>query len=123
MKRSYFFLCYLIFLVLYSNSAFSSDLEDNYLEHNRKTNQKLYVNPNDLLISEAGLFLVGASELISLKKVEFDEYGFYVVAAKNTEIRPKQESMCMNGHPIYHEECGGCANWWCNFRCKCHSPW
>lgn len=84
---------------------------------------RMYVNPSDLLISDDGLYLIGISkELIPLCKIGTDEYGFYIEAAKDRKIDPKKEPTCVNGHPVYHS-CGGCANWWCNSRCKCYSPW
>ena len=123
MKGMYIFLCNFIFFVFYLSSLMANHTVQNYQEISNDSLQKIYVNPCDLLITERGLFLQGATELISLNRVETDEYGFYVEAKRDPEIRPKREPTCINGHPITHRECGGCANWWCNSRCKCYSPW
>ncbi len=123
MKGKYIFLCNFIFFVFYLTSLMATHAVQNYQVINDDSLQKVYVNPSDLFITENGLFLQGAAELIPLHSVKTDEYGFYVKTKHNPEVGPLKEPACWNGHPLYHEECGGCAHWWCPFRCKCHSPW
>ena len=79
---------------------------------------KLYVNSQDLLIDDNALLLIDGGEVIQVKSIAVDSLGIYVVMARDS-IRARE---CGNGHPEYHG-CGGCANWWCPFRCKCYSPW
>lgn len=88
-----------------------------------RNEERIYVSPTELVISNDGLFLIDSNELIPLLVIGLDEFGFYIEAKAKPEIRPKKNPTCVNGHPIYHKECGGCAHWWCNSRCKCHSPW
>jgi|GEM_PF-5089418 len=85
-------------------------------------NQKVYVNYSDLNIDEDGIILMGSKGVSLVDLLGSDEQGFYIYARDREQIRPREAPKCMNGHPIYHAECGGCAHWWCPFRCKCSSP-
>lgn len=79
---------------------------------------KLYVSAENLLINDNALLLIDGDEVIQVKSITVDDVGMYVIIAKDT-IKARA---CLNGHPEYHS-CGGCANWWCYYRCKCYSPW
>ena len=82
---------------------------------------KYYVDSQNLLIEEGGLFLIEEGEVIPLKSIAVDHIGMYIIAKDKISAYT-----CPNGHSIYHPKpsgCGGCSNWWCAFRCKCCSPW
>lgn len=85
--------------------------------------QKCYVCREDILILEDGLFVIESGELVSVSSIGVDEEGFYIIGARDSKIGPRVQPTCFNGHPVYHKECGGCANWWCTLRCKCYAPW
>ncbi len=106
-----------------ASSAMTYETAHNYQGSNISSSQKMYVNPSDILVTENGLFLLGATEFIVVHGIETDEFGFYVELKENPKIGPRKEPTCINGHPVYHKECGGCAHWFCNSRCKCYSPW
>lgn len=95
---------------LHGNLNISHD--ENYDE------ERLDVTLNDLLFLEHGIYLINAEEFIPLKALYTDSKGLFVMIP-----RDKIWNECNNGHRIYHQACGGCANWWCAFRCKCYSPW
>lgn len=119
MNRVFGFLYSVIFLIAFTSSAMAHPTSLNCQEA-----QKIYVQPSDLLVNENGLFLRGKFDLIPLSSIATDEYGFYVELMERPAIGPYDGiPKCFNGHPIWHVECNGCANWWCPQRCKCYSPW
>ena len=120
MRKQFLFFLSLFSLTFVEASSALSECEECQNEY-VSSNEKAYVNPDDLLIIEHNIFLKGYNQLIPLYRVETDEYGLFVEMKGPCEIRPGGPQ-CINGHPIYHE-CGGCAHWWCNCRCMCYSPW
>ncbi len=83
---------------------------------------KIYISAQDVQVTDCGLFVHVDDEFFPVDGIYVDVLGLYINsidANKNEEITDQ----CPNGHKIYHRECQGCANWWCNFRCKCYSPW
>jgi hypothetical protein len=84
---------------------------------NNRTEDKIYLAPENVLITQEGIFYVQSNKIIEVDAIYTDCEGIYMRG------KEKADNRCGNGHPLYHIECGGCANWWCNFRCKCSSPW
>ena len=89
---------------------------------------RMYVNIQEIVSNEEGLFLIDVDDLIPLKSIAIDDFGCFVETMfRGDKIRPQDNPTCMNGHPVYHLKryggCDGCAHPWCIFRCKCHSPW
>ena len=85
--------------------------------------EKVYVEYSNLLIDEEGIFFCDAEGGHPVDEIGCDADGFYIYAKDNEAvIKPKVDPTCINGHPIFHKECGGCAHWWCSCRCKCYSP-
>jgi hypothetical protein len=138
MRQLFALLCSVLFLLtstgIMANSTSHFGLEIGQSEDlpsiKLANHQKMYVCHTDLLITENDLFLIGSDELIPLQEIGLDEHGFYVTLLKGAEIKPSDGKgpKCQNGHAVYHRKdryngCGGCANWACVFRCKCHSPW
>lgn len=87
---------------------------------NNTTSEKFYIPADKLLVTDHGLFLLNDKDALPLTAVFVDAKGIYIQLQLNGKMA---ENTCINGHPIYHQECAGCANWWCNSRCKCYSPW
>jgi hypothetical protein len=83
---------------------------------------RIDISPSDLLIREDGIFLIKADNVLPLPAVYVDSKGLFIIDP-TVKKEDKIWNACGNGHEIYHYECGGCAHWWCPFRCKCHSPW
>lgn len=78
--------------------------------------KRIYIDSKDLLITDHGIFLIKSGEALPLTALYVDTQGIFFLADKIYDT-------CGNGHKIYHLACGGCANWWCAYRCKCCSPW
>lgn len=112
MKKN--FILYLILCVFFSN-CFST-----LFANNDDQSEKIYIDSSSLLIIEEQLYLKQDGEILSIPALYSDENGLFIlVLERPSVIKPRT---CINGHDVYHN-CGGCANWWCAFRCKCHSPW
>ncbi len=123
----------------------------NPIEGNEREEERIYINLENLSFTPTAMFLLNGSDVLPVKTLYTDRRGFYIKfdhvvidgferpspkktdknKKKDTEehwdnrpthIEEKKSNTCVNGHEIYHE-CGGCANWWCNSRCKCYSPW
>jgi len=80
---------------------------------------RINISPDELLITENGMFLLKSDDALPLTAVFADAEGLFII----DPVAGRLHNECLNGHPLYHQECRGCANWWCVFRCKCHSPW
>lgn len=109
---------YLIFILavcttLVSNAGETGDFQE-----------RINIEPHELLVIQNGLLLLKNNEVFPLNAVFADTDGLYVIleVRREDKIWDPNERYCENGHPLYCP-CGGCANWWCTFRCKCHSPW
>lgn len=73
---------------------------------------KVYVSPDQVIVSEEGLFIVVDSVCIKVREIQCDDEGPYVNAAIF-------EKRCWNGHPVLCDTCTGCSRLLCQFRCKC----
>jgi hypothetical protein len=93
----------------------STDFIENYDQS--IVGDRIYIASEDLLITKYGIFLMSSGEALPLTAIYVDSQGIYI------KKEDKIYDTCLNGHKIYHQACGGCANWWCAFRCKCCSPW
>lgn len=80
---------------------------------------KIYIDIERIAIDEKNIYIINEGKLCPVEALYSDENGFYIYLGGRDRI----SDTCLNGHQIYHWACGGCANWWCHFRCKCHSPW
>lgn len=90
---------------------------------------KFYISASTLHPTDHGLYVEMEDEFLPVEGVFVDLHGLYILSPQAKKGYPQEVKpwdgvdRCTNGHPIYHKECKGCGNWWCNFRCKCHSPW
>lgn len=106
------------FYVLFAIIAPLQGSSDNDIENQLvSVEDRIYVSPEDLLITKSGIFLVSLGEAFPVTALYVDTQGIYI------KKEDKIYDQCRNGHKIYHLACGGCDNWWCVFRCKCCSPW
>jgi hypothetical protein len=82
---------------------------------NENFSAQTYVDVQDLVISDEGLFLIEGDEMVPLKSIEVDEMGFFV--------RKFFFGKCWNGHPVVHPAsqggCNGCEVFNCPFACRC----
>lgn len=76
--------------------------------------RKVYIQPNQILISEDGIFVLDNEELVSISQLNHDENGMYIVRRPD-----KITDKCANGHKMWCGRCGGCVIRWCKFRCIC----
>jgi hypothetical protein len=106
--------------LLFSMVAFIHPLSAKEPSYPNIDNQKIYISPNELVFTQEGIFLLHAQELIPIDAIFSDREGIFIIDPLKYD---KITDTCPNGHKIYHLECGGCAWWYCNFRCKCYSPW
>ncbi len=81
--------------------------------------ERVNIYAHELLITDSGIYLNRAGEALPLTAVYADAHGLYI------KVNPKHyyHTQCRNGHEIYHQACGGCANWSCPGRCKCYTAW
>lgn len=86
--------------------------------------ERINIEPHELFVTQNSLLLLRDNEAFPLTAVYADADGLYAIldARREDKIWDPNERCCGNGHLVYCP-CGGCAFWWCNFRCKCHSPW
>lgn len=97
-------------------------MELDHIQEKYILQERINILPKDLLVTESGLFLLKDGEALPLTAIFADASGVFTIV----DVRRSNDSItdsCPNGHQIYHFACGGCANWWCSFRCKCNSPW
>lgn len=111
----FFYVLFLSFFGVCDQACACIDDNDEIVE------KRINIKADELLVTETGLYLLVDDEAFPLTGVFADENGLYVKV--NLRKQDTIRDTCHNGHKIYHYECGGCANWWCLFRCKCHSPW
>lgn len=87
--------------------------------------EQIQVSMDELILSDQGIYLIEDGVLVEVSAVYSSAQGVTVVP--NRDVQKGQiNTVCGNGHDIYHHRhdggCGGCANWWCVYRCKCNSP-
>lgn len=73
---------------------------------------KIYLTPNQVIVSDKGLFALIDGVTIKITQIQCDQNGPYIRASMF-------EKRCWNGHPVLCETCSGCARLLCQFRCKC----
>lgn len=71
---------------------------------------KIYVQVQDILINEDGIFLIAEKNLISVNALYKDQYGIYIETAFCDE----------ESHGSKCHYCEGCFKWNCPRRCKCN---
>lgn len=76
---------------------------------------RIYVDPEQISISNDGLFVLTDAGRERIDQLNCDENGIYYVVNKIDKIIDK----CPNGHKIWCRRCGGYVTRWCKFRCKC----
>lgn len=76
---------------------------------------KIYIQPHQLTITNEGIFIIVQGELILVRQLNCDEKGIYCLIEHLDKITDK----CQNGHKMWCGRCGGCVVKWCKFRCKC----
>lgn len=117
----------LILFCLVTFRVFSNETSDSFCKKNNPV--KIYVEIEELVFNAGEIYLIHDGDFEPLKAVYSDAHGLYVEVPNKIAKRREEfiDNRCGNGHPEYHKRidggCGGCAQPWCNFRCKCHMPW
>jgi hypothetical protein len=60
---------------------------------------KVYVNLNQLLINEHGIYLFYSNEMLPINALFCDQKGFYII---KKQLNGYSASECPNGHPSRH---------------------
>ena len=123
--KSKFMVFFLVLAVLVGLPSISNanELTTNY-DSQQTIERRINISSDDLLITEEGIYFIKSGEALPVRAVFADLDGLYIIeSALNTGRQDRIWNTCDNGHDIYHPACGGCGFWWCNFRCKCYSPW
>jgi hypothetical protein len=76
---------------------------------------KIYIQPEQILITHEGIFVLIEGAQVLVRQLNCDERGLFCFAEDLDKITDK----CPNGHKIWCGRCGGCVTRWCKFRCKC----
>lgn len=101
---------------LLNTLAYSNDYAE--IEH-------IHISRDDLILTDKGIYFIENGDLIEVSAIYSNAKGITIVPNRDQVLG--FQTHCGNNHPIYHHRheggCGGCANWICLFRCKCHSPW
>lgn len=88
--------------------------------------EQIQITKDDLILTDNGIYFIEDGEITEVSAIYSNANGIIVVPNRDLQ-KGGIVSTCGNGHDIYHHYhdggCGGCANWWCVFRCKCNSPW
>ena len=84
------------------------------IESAQKKIEKVYVSPEDIHITDRGIYWYDCAGITLVDAVFFDNQGLYIIK-KPSEVTDK----CINGHRIWCWNCLGCAIPICKFRCKC----
>jgi hypothetical protein len=89
-----------------------------YTTELQSIDDRINISPNELLITESGLYLLRFGEALPLATVFADSDGLYI---RVSSIRRKQLETCLNGHEVFcrNRKCLGCIEEWCVFRCRC----
>ena len=89
----------------------SSDLDEYELVWDR-----IYIQPEQLFISNEGIFLFIQGSQVLVHQLNCDGYGIYCRLEQLDKIT---EDRCYNKHPIWCRRCHGCVVRECPFHCKC----
>lgn len=111
-------LCCFLYLGVCNNDAAHCStqcLSSNTLEGSKENKDKIYIQPEQIHISQEGIFIFDNEKCLRIEQLNCDENGIYVFATELDKITDK----CPNGHKIWCGRCGGCVTRWCKFRCKC----
>ena len=76
---------------------------------------KIYIHPDQLYITNKGIFIFIHGEQIIVHQLNCNENGIYCLIEHLDSI----SGQCKNKHPIWCKRCWGCVVKWCKFRCKC----
>ena len=87
-------------------------------EDSTKLDEKIYIDTDQICITEFGIIVLIDSQDIRVTSIHFDEGGFFI---ETKEFDPNFTAICPNGHPQTCVPCGGCnrSNYHCPYRCKC----
>jgi hypothetical protein len=89
---------------------------DPYYNYNQESNfEKLYLEPEQVIISKNGIFLKIADTFYQSPELYSDDAGIYIPIHYVVTRHEK----CDYGHLIICKRCGGCAGCVCPFRCHC----
>lgn len=111
------FFCFFSLSPLVSSAAnYSPDcISSNTLDDNKVVaRDKIYIMPEQIYISQEGIFIFDKEAWIRVEQLNWDENGMYCFGMLDKII-----DKCPNGHKIWCGRCGGCVTRWCKFRCKC----
>lgn len=89
--------------------------DDHILSEYRIEGDKIYIQPNQLNITNEGIFVIVQGEQVLVPQLNCDENGTYCLMEYLDKITDK----CYNGHKIWCKRCLGCVVRYCKFRCKC----
>ena len=73
---------------------------------------RVYVTPDQLAITEDGMYLIVHEDLLPISTLHCDQLGLYV-------LHDHEWGVCPNGHPIVCQNCDGCDGFLCWYHCYC----
>jgi len=106
--------CFLAFTAHAENFWHTLDMEHVDNEY-RIEGDKVYIQPNQLNITDEGIFIALHGDQVLVRQLNCDENGIYCLM----ECLDKITDKCYNGHKIWCTRCWGCLVRYCKFRCKC----
>jgi len=83
MKKPYFFI---LSILLFSSLFASNNLIQNDCQNQNKHTDKVYINYNDLIFNENGIYLTNNNSYIPISDLSFDKTGYYT---KKSSIKKK----------------------------------
>jgi hypothetical protein len=96
----------------YADSMSNSFTTFNNIEGVAVYDDKIYIQPEQLIISSEGIFFVTQDLILPINQLNADCQGLFI-----PQVSPWGK--CPNGHPVKCPNCIGCGNNCCAHRCKC----
>ncbi len=94
-------------------------IKKNKSSYSEDTFEKLYVQPEEVLINENGIFFISDETIFRISSLHHDAQGIYFLKS------PDYALICPKGHEISCMACMGCEGWAvsCPYRCRCLMVW
>ena len=103
-------ICLFVFLNV-SNFCDSTEI----FNFNQTNVEKIYVSPDQIVLTNSGIFLIEGHELIPISNISYDDGGLFI---PNFLVNKER---CDYGHSIKCKRCEGCSDRRsCPFRCRCY---
>lgn len=122
--RFFFFLFWVMMGLHFSCFSQESNFKsanhlDNY--HSVFNEDKIYISPEQVIISQEGLFLVIDSTVYAIEQLNADASGIYVDVSFTyvANYVVNKGRSCKNGHMAICKTCKGCSSETCRYGCKC----